>query len=338
MHKRAVFALTAQGAELARGMAAGLQADVYLPRALAGAQDMGFANFHAAVGQAWTAYSQLVFVAASGIAVRTIAPLLQGKDRDPAVVVVDHQGRFAVSLISGHLGGANDLARETASLTGGQAVITTATDSLGLLAIDCIARSKEMGLEPVSGIKKINAALLQGEPVRVADPEDRLGWKDGPPAGYTLEQSDPGCGPLVKVEWREDAGSEADLILRPRCLVAGMGCNTQTSGREIQALIRHAFAVNNLSLASLHCLVSTSKKAQEPGLLQAADALGISLVCIEHRLLQDVDVPNPSATVHNHMGVSSICEAAAILHTNHGRLLVPKTKSRNATLAVALQP
>jgi cobalt-precorrin 5A hydrolase len=117
-----------------------------------------------------------------------------------------------------------------------------------------------------------------------------------------------------------------------------MGCNTQTSAQEIVDLIRRTFAAHNLSLASLQCLVSTSKKAQEPGLLQAADSLGVSLVCIEHHLLQDIEVPTPSATVHNYMGVSSICEAAAILHTNHGRLLVHKTKNRNATLAIALQP
>ncbi len=337
MNKPAVFALTRQGAALARILAAGLNARVFLPQDLAIEGEEGFANLKTGVQRIWTTSSRLVFIAAAGLVVRTIAPLLQGKDRDPAVVVVDHQGRFAVSLISGHLGGANNLARETAALLQGQAVITTATDSLGLLAIDCIAKSKDMGLEPVSGIRKVNAALLREEPVRIADPEDRLGWKKGRPTGYIMDEPDQFSGPLVQISWEANPGLDADLILRPRCLVAGVGCNTKTSSREILELLHGVFTANNLCLSSLQCLVSTSKKAQEPGLLQAADSLGLNLICIEHHLLQDIEVPNPSATVHKHMGVSSICEAAAIVHTNRGRLLVPKTKSRNATLAVAVQ-
>lgn len=323
---------------MARSLAAGLNARIFLPQDLVTEEEDGFTNFRTAVQRAWTTSSQLVFIAAAGLVVRTIAPLLQGKDIDPAVVVVDHQGHFAVSLISGHLGGANDLARETAALLQGQAVITTATDSLGLLAIDCIAGNKNMGLEPVSGIKKVNAALLRGDPVRIADWEDRLGWKNTHPPGYIIDEPGQLSGPLVQISWEANSDLQADLILRPRCLVAGMGCNTQTSSREILELIHGVFAINNLSLSSLQCLVSTSKKAQEPGLLQAAESLGVNLICIEHHQLHNIEVPNPSATVHKHMGVSSICEAAALLYTNHGSLLVPKTKSTNATLAVALHP
>ncbi len=338
MSKRAVFALTAQGAGLARTLGSGLQADVFLPQELTSPEETGFVHFKPAVDQAWKLYPQLVFIAASGIVVRTIAPLLQSKDQDPAVVVLDHQGRFAISLVSGHLGGANDLARQAAALTRGQAVITTATDCLGLSAIDQVARDLGMVPEPTSGIKKINTALLQNGPVRIFDPEDRLGWSTNCPQGYVSAQAGNDSGPLVEVSWQADSSSRADLFLRPRCLVAGMGCNTQTSSREILNLIHSAFIRHNLALASLECLVSTSKKAEEPGLLQAAKELGVELICIPHHRLQSIKVPNPSTTVSKHMGVSSICEATALLHTSHGRLLIPKTKSRNATLAVALHP
>ncbi|MFW5819233.1 MAG: cobalt-precorrin 5A hydrolase [Desulfovermiculus sp.] len=338
MSKRAIFALTAQGAGLARTLGTGLQADVFLPHDLARPPETGFIHFKTTVDQAWKIYSQLVFIAASGIVVRTIAPLLQSKDQDPAVVVLDHQGRFAISLVSGHLGGANALARQAAALTRGQAVITTATDSLGLPAIDQLARDLGMLPEPTSAIKKINSALLQGEPVRIFDPENRLGWSTGFPQGYVAADADNESGPLVEVSWQTRSSSRADLFLRPRCLVAGMGCNTQTSSQEILNLIHSTFLRHNLSPASLKCVVSTSKKAQEPGLLQAAKQLGVELVCIPHHLLQSIEVPNPSTTVFKHMGVSSICEATALLHTSHGRLLVPKTKSQNATLAVALHP
>ena len=338
MTKRAVFALTAQGAKLARSLGSGLPADVYLPQNLSGPGESSFFHLKDAVHQAWTAYTQLIFIAASGIVVRTIAPMLQGKDRDPAVVVLDQKGHFAVSLISGHLGGANDLAREVAALTQGEAVITTATDCQGLTAIDQIARNLDMLPEPVTAIQRINTALLENRQVHILDPEDRLGWGDSLPSGYVPVKNSADSGPLVEVSWQADSFSRADLILHPRCLVAGMGCNTLTSSREILELIHSVFAQNNLAMASLKCLVSTSKKAEEPGLQQAARQLGVEFICISHHQLQNVIVPNPSTTVHKHMGVSSICEATAILHTNYNRLLVPKTKSTNATLAVALLP
>lgn len=338
MTERAVFALTAQGAKLARSLGSGLGADVYLPRNLAGPEESSFAHLKDAVGQAWKAYTQLVFIAASGIVVRTIAPLLQGKDRDPAVVVLDQQGHFAVSLISGHLGGANDLAREVAALTHGEAVITTATDCQGLTAIDQIARNLDMLPEPLTAIKKVNSALLENRQVHILDPEDRLGWGASFPPGYVPAETGVCSGPLVEVSWQADSPSRADLVLHPRCLVAGMGCNTLTSSREILKLIRSVFAQHNLALASLRCMVSTSKKAEETGLHQAAAELGVEFICIPHHRLQNIIVPNPSATVHKHMGVSSICEATALLHTNFGHLLIPKTKSTNATLAVALLP
>ncbi|MFO7802488.1 MAG: cobalamin biosynthesis protein [Desulfovermiculus sp.] len=338
MRQRAVFALTAQGAKLARSLGSGLPAEVYLPRKLSGPGELSFAHLQDAVNQAWTAYTQLIFIAASGIVVRTIAPLLQGKDRDPAVVVLDQQGHFAVSLISGHLGGANDLAREVAALTRGEAVITTATDCQGLSAIDQIARTQDMLPEPVRAIKNINTALLENRQVRILDPEDRLGWGGSLPPGYVPAETGAGSGPLVEVSWQADSFSRADLVLRPRCLVAGMGCNTLTSSREILGLIRSVFGQHNLALASLKCLVSTSKKSEEAGLRQAATELGVDFICILHHRLQNIIVPNPSTTVHKHMGVSSICEATALLHTNSGRLLIPKTKSTNATLAVALLP
>jgi cobalamin biosynthesis protein CbiG len=215
MTERAVFALTAQGAKLARSLGSGLGADVYLPRNLAGPEESSFAHLKDAVGQAWKAYTQLVFIAASGIVVRTIAPLLQGKDRDPAVVVLDQQGHFAVSLISGHLGGANDLAQEVAALTHGEAVITTATDCQGLTAIDQIARNLDMLPEPLTAIKKVNSALLENRQVHILDPEDRLGWGASFPPGYVPAETGVCSGPLVEVSWQADSPSRADLFCIP---------------------------------------------------------------------------------------------------------------------------
>ena len=111
----------------------------------------------------------LVCIMAAGIVVRSIAPSLKGKDTDPAVVVVDEAGRFAVSLLSGHLGGANELARRVATVLGGTAVITTATDVHGLPALDLLAVAEGLTIENLAGVRLIHMALLEGRTVRLVD-------------------------------------------------------------------------------------------------------------------------------------------------------------------------
>ena len=337
MKPAAILALTPQGADLGRRLQTGLKADLWVPRILARRGECAFSSFKAALTEIWKAEAQIVAIAATGIVVRCIAPLLQAKDQDPAVVVLDHQGSYAVSLLSGHLGGANDLARRVAALTGGQAVITTATDCQGLTAIDEVARMKGMAPEPLQAVRRVNMALLTGRKVQVLDPEKRLNWDLECPSGYVLSTDPDPNLPLVQVSWSTEVHPQAWLWLRPKSLVAGMGCNSGTSASEILDLVYSTCTRHHLAPSSLACLVSTSKKAREPGLINAAAELDIDFVCIPHHALQGVSVLTPSDMVHKHMGVPSICEATAIVHSRKGQILVPKTKSINATLAIALQ-
>ena len=145
---------------------------------------------------------------AAGIVVRGIAPYLQGKESDPAVVVVDEAGQFAISLLSGHLGGANELARRVAKVLGGTAVITTATDVHGLPALDVLAAAHGLIIENLAGVRPIHMALLGGRPVRVVDPEGFLsGELSAYPELFSLEpdldRALTGPGPTVYVGFRE---------------------------------------------------------------------------------------------------------------------------------------
>ena len=170
----AVYALTPQGARLARGLANELRADLYLPGKLAGPGERAFDSLPELVADVFHEYAGHVFVAACGIAVRAVAPHLRSKAQDPGVVVLDQNGRHAVSLLSGHLGGANDLARRAAAFTGGEAVITTATDSAGLPSLDILARDSGLAIENLEAVRTVNAGLLAGQTVQVFDPEARL--------------------------------------------------------------------------------------------------------------------------------------------------------------------
>ncbi|HMM37633.1 MAG TPA: cobalt-precorrin 5A hydrolase [Desulfovibrio sp.] len=324
----AVYALTPGGLELARRLAPGLDAEVFAPARLTGPGERGFESLAACLAETFGRFSAHVFVAAAGLVVRLIAPRLRGKDRDPAVLVLDQEGRFCVSLLSGHLGGANALARRVAGLTGGQAVVTTATDSAGLPSLDLLAVERGLAIGNLSAVKRANALLLEGGVLDVEDPGRRLGDLD--PAHFRRVDS----GGRVRVDWRAAAGDEI-LVLHPRVLWAGMGCRRGTPAAEIRELLTRVFAEEGLAPASLAGIASVADKADEPGLLEAARELGVEARFFSREELSRVAVPTPSALVRKHMGLEGVCEAAAMLAAD-GPLVVPKRKTTRATLAVAL--
>ena len=343
--KTAIYALTQRGATLGRHLADQMEGYLFLPARLAYTYNgIPFDRFVEMVGGNFSLYSRHIFIAAAGIVVRAIAPHLKSKDRDPAVVVIDQEGKYAISLLSGHLGGANELAQEVAGLTGGSAVITTATDTAGVTSMDMLARDKGLFISNLEAVKSINMAILEGDPVQLFDPENRLGLKDQGQARFTIkwiEDMDQWIigNPGVWVTWKRkkpDPGINR-LILHPKCLVAGVGCNRETDSNEILDLITGTFRKNNLGLRSLKYLATIEAKRGEKGLIEAADELDVPLIFADPLEIKSIKVPHPSSVVKKHMGVSSVCEATAILKSGRGRLLVPKTKSENVTLAVALE-
>jgi cobalt-precorrin 5A hydrolase len=336
-----ILAMTPKGAVLARRLCRSLPgAQCCLSQAQAGESgDLVFASLSQALREAFARGENLVCVMAVGIVVRSIAPFLKSKAADPAVVVVDETGQFAVSLLSGHLGGANDLAREVAQIIGGTPVITTATDVQGLPALDLLAVELGLTIENLPEVRVISMALLEGRPVRVVDPHGYLAEKiSAYPELFTLQPdldralSVP--GPAVYVGFRERPWPLGWLRLRPLNLVAGMGCHKGTPKKELIDFIEYTFQQAGLSLLSLKALATIEAKKEELGLRMAARSLGVQFLWFTAEELEAMPAPNPSPRVARHMGVVSVSEAAA-LKAGGVELIVPKRKAANATLAVA---
>jgi cobalt-precorrin 5A hydrolase len=344
----AIWALTPQGSNLADKVAGHLEgADLFLSCRLSASKPGAkvFERLAEALAREFGEYQGHIFIMATGIVIRSIAGLLENKTQDPAVVVLDEAGRYAISLLAGHIGGANALAAEVARITGGQAVITTATDVNHLPAIDVLAGERGLGIENPAAIKTVHMALLSSKPVRVHDPHYLLGGVKWPPNVGLQETCDP-PGRDLAGSWQGQAGIFVDdirmnlpaqvLVLRPRSLVAGMGCNRHTAMQELMELLLQVMDDFSLARGSLSAIASVDLKADEPGMLALAGALELDLLFFSTAQLNSVpNVPTPSKIVEKHLGVKSVCEAAAILGAGSGRLIVPKQTRRNVTLAIA---
>ncbi|MFJ8096260.1 precorrin-3B C(17)-methyltransferase [Streptomyces griseofuscus] len=278
-----------------------------------------------AVRSAFSECEQLVCFLATGATVRLLAPLLAGKAADPGVVCVDEGGRFAVSLVGGHGGGANELAREVGELLGAEPVVTTATDAVGLAGLDTL------GLPCEGAVAAVSRALLDGEPVAL---DAELAWPlpplpVSPQGSYTIRLTDKDVEPGPR-----------EVLLRPPSLVVGVGASRGAPVDEVLGLIQETLREAGLSPRSVAELATVDAKSEEPGILAAAERLGVPVVTYSAEELAAVEVPNPSAAPLAAVGTPSVAEAAALL--GGGELLVPKRKSdaspAMATCAVVRRP
>jgi cobalt-precorrin 5A hydrolase len=286
--------------------------------------------------QHFARFSAHIFIFSTGIAVRMIAPLIQSKTTDPAVIVLDDRGIHAISLLSGHLGGANRLTEKLAAHINATPVITTATDINKLPAIDLLAQANNLYIENSGAIKHINMAILKAEPVDVYDPKNFICPLLPKKTRHSQVWTEPKIG--VACTWKTINVPRETLVLRPKILSVGIGCNRGTSLDELYGFLEAVFTVEKLSLNAVFTLATTEVKQDEPGLLALANRLGLPLKFYNKNQLNSVDtIETPSQMVEKHLGVKSVCEAAAILSAERGRLIVPKKKNKDVTIAVAIK-
>jgi cobalt-precorrin 5A hydrolase len=293
-------------------------------------------EFAALVGGLFAQYEGIIFIMACGIVVRSIAPFLKDKKNDPAVLVVDERGEYVISLLSGHYGGANQLARQVAACIGGKAVITTATDLNQAPAFDLFAREQECVIENESELKKFSAALVNGATVCFYTPYRVRGDFSGP-----IRLPDPtrgASGWAVVLDNRLDNQPQAGqvLYLRPQNLIVGIGCKKGTSKEAIQAGIADFLHKNRRSFLSLKKLVSIEHKAGEAGILEYCRQHGLifQTLSVAELLQIEPDLPT-SAFVKETVGVGNVAEACALLGGDRPRLLCGKTIYPGITLALA---
>lgn len=309
------------------------------------------------VAQRWptaTAAGQpLIFVLAVGAVVRTIAPLLTDKFTDPAVVAVDDGGRTAIALVGGHGGGGEAIARQVAALTGGEAIITTASEGQGLPAIDTLGTPFGWRRGPGDWLA-IARSLTQGEPVAAVQTCGWDLWREEipdfcqlyllTPADLEPDQPPPGDGSgLVWISERRSPKLPIPVVAwHPRVLWVGLGCERHTPLPVLEAALRRALDQENLAVEAIAGLTSLDLKHDEPALLALAQRLQVPLRCFDAATLDAIAVPTPSTTVRAEVGTGSVAEAAAIAASG-GDLIVAKQIVRGremghagaATVAIA---
>jgi cobalt-precorrin 5A hydrolase len=287
----------------------------------------------------------LVIFAAVGVVVRLVAPCLRNKHIDPAVVAVDDAGRFVVSVVSGHVGGANALATRVAAILGATAVITTASDARGIQSADMLGRELGWRLEGDAGLRSVSAALVNEEVVGLVQDAGSEDWWQGPLPQMvrrfdTLEAlAAAGVPGLVitdrLIPARFSTAARAWVVYRPRSLALGIGASTGVTKAEIQALVAGTLAEAGLAAASVGAIGTLDRKLDEPGLVAFAAGWALPVRSYTAEQLARVSVAQPSAVVLSHVGTPSVCEAAARLAAEGGPLVVPKRKSTRATVAIA---
>jgi cobalt-precorrin 5A hydrolase len=271
----------------------------------------------------------LIFVGACGIAVRKIAPFVRSKLTDPAVLVIDEKGQFVISLLSGHVGGANELALRCAGLLRAVPVVTTATDVNGIFAIDAWAARQGLAIENPQKIKWISGRLLAGETIRL---RSELPLAGKPPRGVELVEQD-GYDVLISCRTR---GSREALRLVPRCLAVGMGARKGVSAEAVREGYEAALKKGSLNPLAVESVCTLDLKKEEPGLLALCRDLGVELRTFTAAELAAAPGSfTASEFVKNVTGVDNVCERSAVLGSGGGRLLLKKNAGNGVTAAVA---
>jgi cobalt-precorrin 5A hydrolase len=302
-----------------------------------------------ALARCWHGYDQLVLCLALGAAVRLIAPFLQDKRRDPGVVVIDDGGTFVVSVLSGHLGGANALAYEAARILKALPVITTASDVHATLTIDLLGKEQCWTLEPSSDLTGVAAAIVNGEPVAILQEAGSRDWWMQRPAWSSHLQyltdrqalrSAHSIAAQVLITDRtvEDIPLHGcpTVLYRPATLVLGIGCRRGVAFADLERFVQTVLQEHGLSGKSVVTLATADIKGDEIAILELAQRYGWNLETHSVQALRAIkDTPSPSARVEQLIGTPSVSEASALLSSDHGELVVPKQKGVGMTVAVA---
>lgn len=303
------------------------------------------------VNEIFDRYRYLVLIMATGIAVRAVAPVIKDKRTDPGVVVIDDSGSSCISLLSGHLGGANELAEKIASMINAHPVITTASDINKTISADMLGSDFGWILEENEYINAVSSALVNGESVGIFQEAGERNWRDeteeSPDNIHIFESIDelahagPQAAILITDRVLDDKYLKAlpvySIIYRPKSLVIGIGCNRGTTCAEIEAAVCSIFQTYGLSVKSIRNISTITIKKNETGILEFAEKYGLPVEYFGKEVLCKIEFPSsPSETVLKYTGTPSVCESAAIISSGSSSLIVPKTShNRKVTIAIA---
>lgn len=261
--KIAVINVTKSGEIITEKLRDNLDIDFY-PRELI--KELGIKEI---AKRAMEKYKAVVFISSTGIAVRAIAEYIRGKDKDPAVIVIDSCGNFVISLLSGHLGGANELTERIAEILGSTAVITTATDNLGVVAPDMIAKNNGLVIDSLKNAKEIAALLVDNKRVAFLDPKGRISV----PKGYTSELEDIDGLVFIDHSLKDKYKSMKIPVLKliRKDIVLGIGCRKNFDTEKMKENIVDLLKDKNLDERAVKTIATVEVKKDEEAILKLAE-------------------------------------------------------------------
>lgn len=284
----------------------------------------------------------LICLFSLGAVIRLIAPHLKDKKTDPAVIVIDDKTNFVISVLSGHIGRANELTREIAEKLQALPVITTAADVNKTIAVDLVGREFGWKIEDDTNVTKISAHMVNEEPIGVFQEAGNKSWYKELPKNVLiyknpedLKQSNSKAYLIISDRIIDKELSKESVVYRPPSLVIGIGLHWDTTKETIREGIESCLDKFNLSSKSIAKLVSIKKPQDVQGLIEIGEEMKIPVEYVNREELVDISVPNPSDTVKAFEGTASVSEAAAI-KVSGGELIVEKQKfPPNLTIAIA---
>ncbi len=337
--KAAVYSFSRRGAFLSKKIRDFLISTGYevkigtMPKYAAEAGIPAMSDHNASCAEDFVDCDAIVFVGSVGIAVRTIAPFIKSKLTDPAIISMDECGTFIIPILSGHIGGANDLARRLAEAVGGQACVTTATDVNGLFSVDEWAARNNMVITSLKAAKDFAAALVDGHTVGFFSEFPVIGSLPN----HIIEDMDFKEGMAVTID-KTAMPFPNTLLLLPKIVHLGIGCRRDVSLSALEDLVLPELEKLKIDMRSVAGISSIDIKKDEQGLLSFAKKYNLPVTFYSADELNSLEGDfSASAFVESVTGVGNVCERSAVLSSSGGRLILPKTTLIGATLAVAVE-
>ena len=353
MSKIAIVAITKHGIEIARKIKVRMQEwDIYVPEKFKdGKDDINWYSDPSplAIGKLFKSYDGLVCIFSLGAIIRLVSPHMKDKKTDPAVVVIDDKAQFVISALSGHLGGANALARLIASILNATPVITTAADVNETIAVDLLGKEFGWVIDDDRNVTKVSGCMVNEEKVGIyQDAGERNWWFNDRslPANVQLfnnidELANSDCKAVLVITNKlfgqkyEQLLNKA-VVYRPKSLVIGLGLHWDTSKDEIVQGIQTTLQEAGLSFKCVRNVATINREALVKGLQEFSNEYKIPIEYFDKNQLSTIDVRNPSNTVMKFEDTPSVSEASAMLSAKNNMLLVQKRKfPPNLTVAVA---
>jgi cobalt-precorrin 5A hydrolase len=346
--RTAVIAITKHGIGISRRIKQKMpEVEIYVPAKHkdGGADIIWFSEQSTElVSRLFKSHDALICIFSLGAVIRMIAPHLVDKKSDPAVIVIDDKANHVISALSGHLGGANALARLAASFLEAEPVITTAADVNETIPVDLVGREFNWTIENFQNVTKVSAIMVNEENIGVyQDAGEENWWRAQLPKNVQIvkeieEVKEDRFKAALVISDRVISDREIlekSVVYHPKTLVVGVGLHWDTEKNSIDSGIRTVFKDEDLSFQSIRNVATIDREANAKGLEEFSEQYGIPIVTYDKEKLASVNVPNPSPTVEKFEGTPSVSEAASILSSN-GELIVPKHKfPPNLTVAVS---